>query len=90
MTEELLIATADQLIAIVGYPLLVNQHRFANIRTKGSGCMSIVSQAKPLKNQFNTVTNTDPMHVHEYFQECIDNPMKSKVSISTNYFHGNV
>lgn len=68
-------ATADQLIAIVGYSTAGKSASLRNIKNQERWLYLNCESGKrlPFKNKFNSVTITDPLHVHEYLQDCIDN-----------------
>lgn len=76
MTDTVAEASADQLIAIVGYSTCGKSASLRNIKNQERWLYLNCESGKrlPFKNKFNSVTITDPMHVQEYLQDCIDNP----------------
>ena len=75
MTDEVKEASADQLIAIVGYSTSGKSASLRNIKNQERWLYLNCESGKrlPFKNKFQTLTITDPMHVHDYLQDCIDN-----------------
>jgi hypothetical protein len=75
-TIEEPIAPNDQLIAIVGYSATGKSASLRNIRSKSRWLYLNCESGKrlPFKNNFNSITITDPQEVLDYMQEAIDNP----------------
>jgi len=73
MTEE--VAPNDQLIAVVGYSSTGKSASLRNIKNQDRWVYLNCESGKrlPFKNKFNRITITDPMEIHSYFQEAIDN-----------------
>ena len=73
MTEE--VAPNDQLIAVVGYSSTGKSASLRNIKNQDRWVYLNCESGKrlPFKNKFNRITITDPMEIHAYFQEAIDN-----------------
>ena len=68
-------ASADQLVAIVGYSTCGKSASLRNIKNQERWLYLNCESGKrlPFKNKFNSITITDPMHVQDYLQDCIDN-----------------
>ena len=73
MTEE--VAPNVQLIAVVGYSSTGKSASLRNIKNQDRWVYLNCESGKrlPFKNKFNRITITDPMEIHAYFQEAIDN-----------------
>jgi len=73
MTEE--VAPNDQLIAVVGYSSTGKSASLRNIENQDRWVYLNCESGKrlPFKNKFNRITITDPMEIHAYFQEAIEN-----------------
>ena len=73
MSEE--VAPNDQLIAVVGYSSTGKSASLRNIKNQDRWVYLNCESGKrlPFKNKFNRITITDPMEIHAYFQEAIDN-----------------
>ena len=73
MTED--VAPNDQLIAVVGYSSTGKSASLRNIENQDRWVYLNCESGKrlPFKNKFNRITITDPMEIHSYFQEAIEN-----------------
>ena len=73
MTEE--VAPNDQLIAVVEYSSTGKSASLRNIENQDRWVYLNCESGKrlPFKNKFNRITITDPMEIHSYFQEAIEN-----------------
>lgn len=73
MSEE--VVPNDQLIAVVGYSSTGKSASLRNIKNQERWVYLNCESGKrlPFKNKFNRITITDPMEIHAYFQEAIDN-----------------
>jgi hypothetical protein len=65
----------DQLIAVVGYSSTGKSASLRNIQNQDRWVYLNCESGKrlPFKNRFNRITITDPMEIHSYFQEAIEN-----------------
>ena len=65
----------NQLVLISGFSASGKSASLRNIKNQENwvylNCEA--GKALPIKNKFKNITITDPMHVHEYFRECIKN-----------------
>ena len=77
MSEEIqdAIAPNDQLIAVVGYSSTGKSASLRNIKNQERWVYLNCESGKrlPFKNKFNRITITDPMEIHSYFVEAIEN-----------------
>lgn len=77
MSEEIqdAIAPNDQLIAVVGYSSTGKSASLRNIKNQDRWVYLNCESGKrlPFKNKFNRITITDPMEIHSYFAEAIEN-----------------
>lgn len=73
MSDE--IAPNDQLIAVVGYSSTGKSASLRNIKNQDRWVYLNCESGKrlPFKNKFNRITITDPMEIHAYFREAIEN-----------------